>query len=84
MRIVTTDQKQIAENFLKKPFILQHELVGNPLFELTALVELAKSMPRDGIEYNSGKVAVSAKQEDVPKIDMPAEAVIKSIETANA
>ena len=84
MRIVTTDQKQIAENFLKKPFILQHALVGNPLFELAALVELAKSMPRDGIEYNSGKVAVSAKPEDVPKIDMPAEAVIKSIETANA
>ena len=39
MSIVTTDQKQIAANFLKKPFILQHALVGNPLFELAALVD---------------------------------------------
>ena len=84
MSVVTTDPKVIAENFLKKPFILQHSLVGNPLFELSRLVELAKSMPSDGIEYNSGKVAVSVKGEDVPKIDMSAEAVIKSIETANA
>ena len=84
MSIVKTDPKVIAENFLKKPFVLQHSLVGNPLFELSRLVELAKSMPSDGIEYNSGKVAVGAKLEDIPKIDMPVEAVIKSIETANA
>ncbi len=84
MSVVTTDPKVIAENFLKKPFVLQHGLVGNPLFELSRLVELAKSMPRDGIEYNSGKVAVGVKPEDVPKIDMPAEEVIKSIETASA
>jgi len=84
MSVVTTDSKLIAANFLKKPFVLQHGLVGNPLFELPRLVELAKSMPRDGIEYNSGKVAVGVKPEDVPKIDMSAEAVIKSIETASA
>ncbi|MEO9167187.1 MAG: cupin-like domain-containing protein [Aestuariivirga sp.] len=84
MSVVRTDPKVIADNFLKKPFILQHSLVGNPLFELSRLVELAKSSPRDAIEYNSGKVAVSVKGEDVPKLDMPAEAVIKSIETANA
>ena len=84
MSMVTTDAKVIADNFLKKPFILQHALVGNPLFELSRLVELAKSMPLDGIEYNSGKVAVGVKGEDVPKLDMSAEAVIKSIETANA
>jgi len=84
MSVVKTDAKLIAENFLKKPFVLQHALVGNPLFELSQLVELAKSMPRDGIEYNSGKVAVGVKAEDVPKIDLPAEDVIKSIETASA
>ena len=74
----------IAAHFLKKPFVLQHALVGDPLFELSRVVELAESMPRDGIEYNSGKVAVNAALEDVPKLDMPAEAVIKSIKTANA
>jgi hypothetical protein len=41
-------------------------------------------MPRDHIEYNSGKVAVGVKPDDVPQIDKSPEDVIKSIETANA
>jgi hypothetical protein len=84
MSMVKTDSKVMAAHFLKKPFVLQHGLVGNPLFDLPRLVDLAKSMPRDAIEYNSGKVAVGARPEDVPQIDMDAEAVIRSIETANA
>ena len=56
----------------------------HPLFQLPRLVALAKSMPRDRIEYNSGKVAVGARPQDVPKIAMPAEDVIRSIETADA
>jgi hypothetical protein len=84
MSIVIVDQQVAKDNFLKKPFCLTHTLAENPLFALPRLVELAKSMPRDSIEYNSGKVAVGVKPEDVPKIDLPAEDVIKSIEKANA
>ena len=84
MSVVIVDQQTARVNFLKKPFGLKHTLADNPLFALWRLVELAKSMPRDAIEYNSGKVAIGAKPEDVPKIDRSAEDVIKSIETENA
>ena len=84
MSIVIVDPELAREKFLKKPFQLHHRLAENALFSLSRLVELAKSMPADAIEYNSGKVAVGVKPEDVPKIDMAAEDVIKSIETANA
>lgn len=84
MSIVTVDPMLAREKFLKQAFTLKHGLAGHPLFKLERLVELAKSMPRDAIEYNSGKVAVGIKPEDVPKIDMPAEDVIRTIETANA
>lgn len=84
MSLVIIDKNTAREKFLRQAFTLNHTLAGHPLFTLPALVELAKSMPRDGIEYNSGKVAVSVRPEDVPKIDMPAEQVIRSIETANA
>lgn len=84
MNLVTIDPVIAREKFLKKPFMLQHGLAHHPLFALPRLVKLAKSMPRDRIEYNSGKVAVGVKPEDVPKIDMPADEVIRSIETANA
>ena len=84
MSIVIVDPKIAREKFLKKPFELKHTLADNALFTLPRLVQLAKSMPRDSIEYNSGKVAVGVKPEDVPKIDMAAEDVIASIEKANA
>lgn len=84
MSIVFVDPVVAKAKFLKTPFMLKHGLADNPLFTLPRLIELAKTMPRDSIEYNSGKVAVGVKPEDVPKIDMPAEDVIKSIETANA
>ncbi len=84
MSIVFVDSAIARAKFLKAPFMLKHGLADNLLFTLPRLIELAKSMPRDSIEYNSGKVAVGVKPEDVPKIDMSAEAVITSIETANA
>jgi len=84
MNLVTIDAAMAREKFLKTPFVLQHGLAHHPLFALPRLVNLAKSLPRDRIEYNSGKVAVGVRPEDVPKIDMPAEDVIRSIETANA
>jgi Cupin-like domain len=84
MSIVIVDQGLAKANFLKKPFRLKHNLANNALFTLPRLVELAKSMPRDAIEYNSGKVAIGAKLEDIPKIDMPVDQVIQSIEKANA
>jgi Cupin-like domain len=84
MTIVVVDPALARENFLKKPFQLQHKLADNPLFTLSRLVELAKSMPADAIEYNSGKLAVGVRPEDISKIEMAAEDVIRSIETANA
>lgn len=84
MSLVIVDPQIARDNFFKKPFRLRHTLANNPLFTLSRLVELAKSLPRDAIEYNSSKVAIGAKPEEVPKIDRSAEDVIKSIETENA
>ena len=84
MTLVTADSALAKEKFLKAPFALKHALSNHPLFTLSRLVKLAKSMPRDRIEYNSGKLKPGIKPEDVPTIDMPAEDVIRQIETANA
>jgi hypothetical protein len=84
MSIISLDPEIASKKFLKDAFTLKHHLVGNPLFTLPRLVALAKTMPRDHIEYNSGKVAVGVKPEDVPQIDRSPEDVIRSIETADA
>ncbi len=84
MTIVHIDELTAKHKFLKDAFTLKHSLADHPLFALGKLVELARAMPRDHIEYNSGKVAIGAKPEDVPKIDKAPEDVIRSIETDNA
>jgi hypothetical protein len=83
-KTVIVDENVARTKFLKQAFTLQHTLADNPLFELAKLVELAKSLPRDRIEFNSGKVAVGVKPEDVPRIDKSPEEVIRSIENDNA
>lgn len=84
MTLVHIDSATAKAKFLKEAFTLKHTLAGHPLFTLPRLVELAKSMPRDRIEYNSGKVAVGVKPEDIPRIDKSPDEVIRSIEVDNA
>jgi Cupin-like domain len=84
MTLVQADAGVAREKFLTAPFALKHWLSDHPLFTLPRLIALAKSMPRDRIEYNSGKLKPGMRAEDVPTIDMPAEDVIRQIETANA
>ena len=84
MSIVTIDAGVAREKFLKAPFALTHGLTDHPLFTLERLVELAQSMPRDRIEYNSGKLLPGQRPQDIPSIDMAPPEVIKRIEEANA
>ncbi len=84
MSIVQVDPAIARQKFLKQPFMLKHSLADHPAFALDKLVELAQAMPRDRIEYASGKVAIGVKPEDVPTIDLPPAEVVRSIETASA
>jgi Cupin-like domain len=84
MPLIELDRSQARAKFHRAPFAMRHGLVGHDLFTLPRLVELAKSMPRDRIEYNSGKLEPGVRPEDVPGIAMPAEDVIRSIENADA
>ncbi len=44
----------------KQAFKVNHDLPGNPLFELDALAELAERLPQDSIEHNGGNTDVIA------------------------
>lgn len=70
--------------FPATPFGIRHSLAHHPLFSLERLVELASRMPADGIEYNSGKVAIDQKPEETPLIDLPPTEVVRRIREANA
>ena len=84
MPLIALDPSKARAGFHRAPFAMRHGLAGHDLFTLPRLVELAKSMPRDRIEYNSGRIEPGVRPEDVPGLSMPAEEVIRRIENANA
>jgi len=82
--VLEADASAFETLFPLKPFRIRHRLVGDPRLTLEAILGLVKAMPRDRIEYNSGKAAVSQDPSTTPLVDLAPEEVIQKIETAGA
>ena len=79
-----TDTAALTHAFPNLPFALKHHFVGNPLLTLPVLAELVRELPRDRLEYNSGKAAISQKPETTPTVDLEPEEIVRNIESAGA
>ena len=79
-----TDTTALTKAFPNLPFALRHHFTDNPLLTLPKLAELVRELPRDRIEYNSGKAAISQNPETTPTVDLDPEDVVRKIETAGA
>jgi hypothetical protein len=84
MPLLEADASAFEKLFPMQPFRIRHRLVGDPRLTLEAILELVKAMPRDRIEYNSGKAAVSQDPSTTPLVELSPEEVVKKIETAGA
>ena len=82
--VITADRDALRRDFPLKPFAIRHKLAGHPLLMLPRIAQLASELPRDLIEYNSGKVAISQDPDAIPSVDLDPVEVVKSIETAGA
>src|SRR3954469_9880891 len=82
--VITADCDALRRDFPLKPFAIRHKLAGHPLLTLPRIAQLAAELPRDLIEYNSGKVAISQDPDAIPSVDLDPVEVVKSIETAGA
>ncbi|QQR39180.1 cupin-like domain-containing protein [Devosia rhizoryzae] len=78
------DEAAFENLFPNKSFRIQHKLVGDQRLTLPAILELVKQMPRDRIEYNSGKANVSQDPTTTPLVDLDPQEVVRQIETAGA
>ena len=68
--VITADNESLKRDFLLKPFAIRHKLSGHPLLTLPRIAQLASSMPRDLIEYNSGDAAISQDPDKVKSVDL--------------
>ena len=78
--------EQAKAKMHSRPFRVTHELVGNPLFSLPALMEVAKEAAkrRGDLYADTGDVKVTDKWGKIPLVDRPIDEVIERIQTAGA
>jgi Cupin-like domain len=82
--VISAANDALKRDFPLKPFAIRHRLVGHPLLTLPRIAQLAAELPRDLIEYNSGKVAISQDPDAIPTVDLDPVEVVKRIETSGA
>jgi hypothetical protein len=82
--VITAANEALRRDFPLKPFAIRHKLAGHPLLMLPRIAQLAAELPRDLIEYNSGKVAISQDPDAIPSVDLDPVEIVKQIETAGA
>jgi hypothetical protein len=78
------DSVSVAAEFPRRPFPIRHRLAGHPLMTLPRIVELVRQLPRDQIEYNSGKAEINQDPNAIPTIDLDPEEVVRRIESCGA
>src|SRR5215470_5831203 len=82
--VISADRDALRHDFPLKPFAIRHKLAGHPLLALPRIAQLAAELPRDLIEYNSGKVAISQDPDAIPSVELDPVEIVRQIETAGA
>jgi hypothetical protein len=74
------DPLRFQERFDRQPFLVRHRLHDHPLFALPRLIELARALPEDRVEYNAGDVPVSLDPSRTPRTGLSIDETIRRIE----
>jgi hypothetical protein len=82
--LLEIDRATFREGFNRRPFVIRHHLAGHPLFTLTRLIELARTLPHDCIRYGAGDLPVSSGLYGGPPTGLSIEETIRQIEERNS
>jgi hypothetical protein len=66
-------------DFNRRPFQIRHDLVNNPAFSLERLVELARKLPAELVEYNAGDLPLTQDPAKTPRTGLSIEETITRI-----
>ncbi len=72
--------EDFAERYPASPVTLRHELAGHPLFAMDRLMALARTLPRERIEYNLGDLPIGQDPDKTPLNGLGAEDTLRCIE----
>jgi hypothetical protein len=78
-RLLDIDAAAFRAGFDRRPFLIRHRLRNHPLFALPRLLELARVLPGEDIEYNAGDLPMSIASELTPQTGLSVEETIRRI-----
>lgn len=71
---------EFRQKFPDQGFKIGHNLSGEPAFQLPQLIELARRLPENQVEYYAGKVSVGQKAKEYPKNGLSIVETVRQIE----
>lgn len=74
------DTTEFRKNFPDNAFKIRHNLRDEQAFQLSGLVELAKRLPSEQVEYYAGNVSVAQRKKEYPKNGLSTVETIRRIE----
>jgi hypothetical protein len=79
-RLLDIEPEAFRANYLMRPFLIGHRLADHPLFSLSRLIELSKTLPPAFVEYNAGNLPISIDSRLTPQNGLSIEETIRRIE----
>ncbi len=70
---------RFTTDFNRRPFQIKHDLVDHPAFTLERLVELARKLPPEAVEYNAGDLPITQDPTKTPHTGLSVEETIQRI-----
>ncbi len=78
--LLELDKEQFRAGFNRRPFTVGHRLADHPMFALPRLIELARRLPTEHVEYNAGNISVNMDPDLTPRTGLSVEETIERIE----
>jgi len=84
MSLLELDSTRFSQDFNVRPFLVRHHLVDHPAFKLERLLELARRLPPETVEYNAGDLPLTQDPKLTPRTGLSIEETIRRITEARS
>lgn len=84
MSLLELEPTRFATDFNERPFRVHHRLADHPAFTLERLVELARQLPPETVEYNAGDLQLTQDPTLTPRTGLSIEETIRRITDARS
>ena len=84
MSLLDLDHARVESDFNVRPFPVRHRLADHPAFGLERLIELARRLPQEMVEYNAGDLPLTQDPTLTPRTGLSVEETIRRIQDAKS